>query len=237
MQMLLAASAGGGAQLVNPELLSFNFVHLPSGSIVSDSINPGDGALIRVIVRHRDLTSSKTHTVPTTTLSNLFDFGAGAKFQQLWTIESVSAFPVYLRTTEFWGYATGATGAGTITAGFSEVPWNASIEVIRYASGWASAPNGLQDTSKHDVTTESSLAFDFPGTPAAASAAIIAMINNADNINRALPAGWTSLTNFSSSFHHAISAFKRGSVGAGPHTVTGMDAADKAGGITETKAA
>lgn len=231
---LAMATMAGAPTLSDPELLSFNYQAASPASVASDSINPGNGALIRVIVRHRDTVSSKTHTVPTTTLADLFDFGAGARFQQLWTIESISSFPVHLRVTEFWGYATGATGAGTITAGFSAAPENAAIEVIRYARGWRAAPNDETDTSISSPTLATSIDFQFASAAAASSAAIIAMLNNADNTTRTLPAGWTSITNFSSGFLHAITAFKKGSVGTGPYSVTAMSSSNKSGGMTET---
>ena len=223
------------AALSDAEQLSFDFLGgSPSpSSIPSASINPGDGALIKVIVRHRSTDGlARTHLAPTTTLANLHDFGSGVRFQKIW--DSFDATGADLRVTEWWGYATGATGAGTITGNFSGAVQNASIEVFRYAAGWAASPNGVFDTTEGAGTT---WAVTFGSAPVATSRLLMAVLQNTTDQSHTLPAGWTSVTDFQTGFHHALTAKAAGAVGAGPHTITDLSSAFRAGGASEVLAA
>ena len=220
-------------ELSDAERLSFDFLGGSPSSIPSASINPGDGALIRVIVRHRATDGlAQTHLAPTTTLTNLHDFGSGVRFQKIW--DSFNASGVDQRVTEWWGYSTGDTGAGTITGNFSGAVTNSSIEVFRYAVGWAAAPNGVFDTTEGAGTT---WAATFGSAPVATSRLLMAVLQSSGGTTHALPAGWTLVTEFVTSFHSVITAKALGSVGAGPHTITDLVNVARAGGASEVLAA
>lgn len=214
--------------LSEPAQLSFNYQASSPTSVVSSTINPGAGALVRVIVRHAAATQ-RAHTPPTTTLANMHDFGEGARFEKVW--DSAISGASERRVTEWWGYSTGATGEGTITGNMDGAVANASIEVLRFAAGWAAAPNGLFDTTEGSANT---WAVEFGSAPVGTSQLVMAMLQAIDTNVATLPSGWTEITNFVSSFHHAVTAYAPGSVGAGPHTITDLSGVIKAGGALET---
>jgi hypothetical protein len=213
------------AFLAAPTIIDGRRLNSNGTSIASNTVNPGNGALVIPIVRHRMTSGTDVlHTAPTTTLANMST--------RVEAIQRGEVGAAALRVSGWETRASGATGDGTLTGQYNSTTVNnRMIELIRFASGF-DATNPIGEVNSNRGNSGTTLSVSFTNPPASTSVGILAYLDNVNGVPGSNPAGWNYLNDpdgnpvepTSVGSMHVRTLWKR-DPGQGPHTFTGLTAA------------